>query len=185
MKTIGQKVAFTYARGARVAEIKELYRDISPLETAHMTPEFAKGPLLGALLFAAAHSRTYAVRLDGRLAGICFIEDRDFGRLMSFTKTRYLTEERKVAFARGIPQLLKDLARAEKATGRDDKPMYMHVPDGDRKSEAWFVRSGCRRTAHGLMCPRTRGAKFTDAVKKEARGKVAPLRFGKIGKGGV
>ena len=62
-----------------------------------------------------------------------------------------------MAFARGIAGLLRELADAEERAGHGAKPMYMHVPEGDARSEEWFVRAGCRRTAHGLLCPGAEG----------------------------
>lgn len=147
-----RRIPFEYRRQAQTAEIVELVRNISPLETEGMEP-CIRDSLGGALLAAAAKCRTYSVRLSGRLAGVCFVEDRPDRREMAFTKTRYLTEERKFTFARGIPQLLADLARYEADGGRDGKPMYMHVPDGDERGKAWFVRAGCVETEDGLLCP--------------------------------
>ena len=145
-------IPFEYHAPALDREIVELVRDLSPLETEGLEP-CVRDTLGGALIVASKKCRTYSVRLDGRLAGVCFVEDRPDRRVMAFTKTRFLTEERKVTFARGIPQLLDDLARGEAARRRDGKPMYMHVPEGDERSKAWFVRAGCVETEHGLLCP--------------------------------
>ena len=146
-----ERMPFEYRRCARRAEIAELAREIAPMEVAGMKPrEIAS--VGGMLMAAAAKCRTYVVRLGGRLCGICFVEDREDRREMAFTKTRHLVEDRKVAFARGIPQLLADLAAHEAEAGRDAKPMYMHAPDA--RSREWFVRAGCAETERGLLCPR-------------------------------
>ena len=153
---------FRYRRGATRGDLAELAREISPMETEGMD-EGLRWTLEGLFMTLAARERTYTVRLDGRLAGVCFIADKADRREMAFTKTRYLTDERRVAFARGIPQLLRDLAEREREAGRDGKPMYMHVPEGDAKSEAWFVRAGCERTEKGLRCPEA--GDWPDAVR--------------------
>ena len=147
-----RRIPFEYRAPALDREIVELVRDLSPRETEGLEP-CVRDTLGGALIVASKKCRTYSVRLDGRLAGVCFVEDRPDRRVMAFTKTRFLTEERKVTFARGIPQLLDDLARGEAARRRGGKPMYMHVPEGDERSKAWFVRAGCVETEHGLLCP--------------------------------
>lgn len=146
-------MTFSYSAPARIAELQELAAAIAPMELRGCSEAFAQNVLPGLLLATAARSRTYAVRLDGRLAGICFIQDLGSRREMAFTKTRYLVEERKIAFARAIPQLLADLAREEARRRRDAKPMYMHTPEGDEKSKRWFVRAGCVETERGLRCP--------------------------------
>ena len=143
---------FTYARNARIGELLDLARDISPMETRGMAPGDVAA--LGGLFIAlAARSRTYTARLGGRLCGVCFVEDFPDRRGMSVTKTRYLTEERRFAFARGIARLLRDLDRLEAAAGRCGVPMYMHTPEGDVRSKEWFIRAGCVETERGLLCP--------------------------------
>lgn len=141
-------ISFTYRRNATRADVRALVDDMSPMERA---PE----GVLGALVAALRRARTYVVMLDGRLAGICFVVDLADRREMAFTKTAYLTERRPVAFARGIPQLFADLNAHEAETRHDGKPMYMHVPEGDAKSAAWFVRAGCAAAPDGtgLVCP--------------------------------
>ncbi len=143
---------FAYSSPAKGAELLELAREVAPMELRGFPPGFSEA-LPGLLFQAAARSRTYVVRLSGRLAGICFVEDLGDRRQMSFTKTRYLVEERRIAFARGIAGLLADLAAEEARRGRDSSPMYMHVPDGDEKSKRWFVRAGCVESELGLRCP--------------------------------
>lgn len=144
--------SFTYRRNAREEELRELCREISPLETAGLSVRERRA-LPGLVLSAARKCRTYVVRIDSRLAGVCFVDDFADRREMAFTKTRYLTEERRLTFAKEIWRLLVDLARFEREAGRDAKPMYMHVPDGDERSAAWFVRAGCVLTERGLLCP--------------------------------
>ena len=147
------KNPFSYEPGARALDLVELAAQISPLETAHL-PAAMRSQLAGLFLEAAAKSsRTYTVRIDGRLAGICFVEDTPGGREMAFTKTRYLTHERRLTFARSIRQLFADLAKLEAVCGARPGPMYMHVPEGDARSKAWFLRAGCRETERGLECP--------------------------------
>ena len=143
---------FSYARNAQRSEIWELVRSISPMETEGLPPE-VRDTLCASLIRAAAECRTYSAYLDGRLAGICFVRDLADRREMCFAKTRYLTEERKIAFALGVPRLLRDLAEMESMARRDAKPMYMHVPEGDTRSKEWFVRAGCTETEGGLLCP--------------------------------
>lgn len=147
-----RRVPFEYRAPALEGEVAELARELSPLETEGMQP-IDRETIGDALLRAAKECRTYSVRLDGRLCGVCFVEDRPYGREMAFTKTRFLTEERRTTFARGIPQLLEDLARGEAERGHGGKPMYMHAPEGDARSRAWFVRAGCVETERGLLCP--------------------------------
>ncbi len=139
---------FTYRRNATRADVRALVADISPMERA-------PADVLGRLLAALRHSRTYVVRLGGRLAGICFVADLPCRREMAFTKTAWLTGRRPVAFARGIPRLFADLNAHEAETGHDGRPMFMHVPEGDAKSAAWFVRAGCATAPDGtgLLCP--------------------------------
>ena len=151
-------MTWTYTNGATAEEIEELCRELSPMELGSdadgdVGRHVREAVLPDAMSGYAAKCRTYVARLDGRLAGICFVEDRGRRREMSFAKTRHLTEERKIAFARGIQALLAELAAREREAGCDREPMYMHVPEGDAKSEAWFVRAGCVRTADGLRCP--------------------------------
>ena len=164
------RTPFEYTRGATEAELRELAAEISPMETAGLRraepanqDTWATGNglsphnLAELLVVLGRISRTYAVRIGGRLCGVCFVEEFDDRREMSFTKTRYLTEERRVTFARGIAGLLRDLAELEGGAGHGGKPMYMHVPEGDVRSEEWFVRAGCRRTERGLQCPGAEG----------------------------
>lgn len=163
-------MTWTYTIGATAEEIEELCRELSPMELGgdadgDVGRHVREAVLPEAMSAYAAKCRTYVARLDGRLAGICFVEDVGRRREMSFAKTRYLTEERKIAFARGIPALLAELAARERAAGCDREPMYMHVPEGDARSEAWFVRAGCVRTADGLRCPEAGEAEHSSAVK--------------------
>ena len=145
-------IPFEYSIGATEDDCRELARRISPMEIEALSGE--EREMLPELLCSERRRcRTYTVRLGGRLAGICFVEDRDGRREMAFTKTRYLTEERRVAFARGIPQLVEDLQRAESDAGHGGKPMYMHVPEGDGRSKEWFLRCGFTETDKGLLCP--------------------------------
>ena len=153
---------FSYMRGARVIDVLSLADDLSPLETeqvrARLGDEAARPERIkGMLLHAAAVSRTYVAEIDRKLAGICFIRDVGGRREMAFTKTRYLTERRKITFARSVGALLRDLARLEAACGRDGAPMYMHTPEGDVASRDWFVRAGCVETPMGLRCPQDAG----------------------------
>lgn len=144
---------FQYSRNARAGELAELAREISPMEAAQLPPGLSGGALAAAFAALAAGTRTYTVRLGGRLCGVCFVEDLPDRRLMSFTKTRFLASERRVTFARGIGRLLRDLAAAEREAGRDARPMYMHVPEGDFRSMAWFARAGCVPEGGWLRCP--------------------------------
>jgi hypothetical protein len=147
-----RRIEFKYGRCATIDDIRHLAENISPMEIAHLDPE-RRRTLRGELQYAAMNCRTYTVRLDGHLAGICFIRDLPDRREMAFTKTRYLTENRKITFARGITQLLNDLSGGETAAGRAGKPMYMHTPHGDSRSKEWFVKAGCVETENGLLCP--------------------------------
>ena len=133
-----------YRRGAALGELTAFWKQIAAMEHKERIGA-------AAWLEAVLRTRVYQVYLDGRLAGMCFVADLPDRREMAFTKTEWLVTERKIAFARGIPHLLRDLADHER--GRDANPMYMHVPEGDERSEEWFVRAGCVRTELGLLCP--------------------------------
>lgn len=150
MSASAETFGFGYSRNALAHEIEELARDIAPVETAALDDE-TRRTLLPRLMVAAVRCRTYVARLDGRLAGICFIEDLPDRREMAFAKTRYLAEKRRFAFARGLGQLLAALAALEAEAHADARPMYMHVPEGDGKSAAWFVRAGLKMTPRGLL----------------------------------
>lgn len=140
---------WSYRRGASLAELTAFWGEIAEMEHKERVGA-------SAWLDAVLRARVYQVRLDGRLAGMCFVHDLPDRREMAFTKTEWLVTERKIAFARGIPRLLRDLAEHER--GRDSKPMYMHVPEGDGRSAEWFVRAGCAMTDKGLLCPQGKGA---------------------------
>lgn len=149
---------FTYLRGARVRDVLALADDLSPMEAEQVRAQLgddAARPdrIKGMLLHAAAVSRTYVALIDRKLAGICFVRDLPDRREMAFTKTRYLTERRKITFARSVGALLRDLARLEAACGRDRLPMLMHTPEGDDASRDWFVSAGCLPVPGGLLCP--------------------------------
>lgn len=135
---------WSYKRGASIGELTAFWREIAEME---------RKETVGASTWLAAvvRQRVYKVYLDGRLAGMCFVSDLPDRREMAFTKTEWLVTERPISFARGIPKLLSDLAEHER--GRDSKPMYMHVPEGDERSAAWFIRAGCTMTDMGLLCP--------------------------------
>lgn len=145
------KRLYSFTTNAKVEELRELCDDVAEIEHA---PE----DLFGRLLAASSRLRTYVVRAPDRaLEGICFVDDLPDRREMAFTKTRHLVERRPIAFARSIPLLLDELARRERAAGRDAKPMYMHTPEGDEKSRRWFIRAGCVDAGErGLLCPKAR-----------------------------
>ena len=136
--------AWSYKRGATLGELTAFWGQIAAMERKERVGA-------SAWLAAVVHERVYQVFMCGRLAGMCFVADLPDRREMAFTKTEWLVSKHPIAFARAIPGLLRDLARLER--GRDGKPMYMHVPEGDDRSAAWFVRAGCRLTARGLLCP--------------------------------
>lgn len=148
---------FEITTGASDADCEELAWHLSPLEfaAAGLPMDDLRVPDMLCRVFKSerAAARTYVARVDGELAGICFVYDFPDRREMSFAKTRYLTEQRKVAFARGIPQLLRELARREAQAGCGAPAMYMHVPEGDDRSKEWFIRCGCAETDKGLLCP--------------------------------
>ena len=135
---------WSYRRGASLGELTAFWDEIAEME--HKETVGA-----AAWLAAVVRQRVYKVYLDGRLAGMCFVSDLPDRREMAFTKTEWLVTERPIAFARSIPALFAALAEHER--GRDTKPMYMHVPEGDERSAAWFVRAGCKMTDRGLLCP--------------------------------
>lgn len=141
------KSPFAYEIPATPERIGELFDGISPLEA--LPDGMERQDFVDAFMSADA---TYAVTVDGRLAGVAAVWDSSGGRTMCFTKTSYLTKERRVTFARGIARLLSDLADAERRRGATG-PMYMHTPEGDEHSKAWFVMAGCVETESGLMCP--------------------------------
>lgn len=150
------KNPYTYEVGATDERIRELVDCLSPIEiapeglTAEMMIEYRDKKC----------AASYAVLIDGRLAGICFVEEYRNHREMCFAKTEYLTTSRKITFAKSIASLFADLNRYEcrRMGGKDAfKPMYMHTPEGDERSKAWFVASGCQETRHGLKCPSGRG----------------------------
>ena len=138
---------FSYEIPATRERVGELFDDHSPLE--ELPDGMERQDFIDGFMSADA---TYAVMIDGRLAGVAAVWDASEGRTMCFTKTSYLTSARRVTFARGIPQLLADLADAERRRGAAG-PMYMHTPDGDDRSRAWFARAGCEETDCGLLCP--------------------------------
>lgn len=96
-----------------------------------------RGFLGGAFWDLAGRSRTYVAEIDGHLAGICFVEDLEDRREMSFVKTQYLATERKITFARSIAALFRTLHDLER--GQGDRPIVFHVPD--ERSRAWFERN--------------------------------------------
>ena len=107
MRKIGK--VFDYSYPATTDEVERLWDDIWEGELAERK-DITRESFLAACAMA---DRSYVVRLDGRLAGICFVCDCDDRREMAFTKTRYLASERKIAFARNVGLLLADLAGAE------------------------------------------------------------------------
>lgn len=133
-----------YKRGASLSELVAFWREIADIEHKERVRS-------SEWLAVSMRARIYKVFLDERLAGMCFVHDLPDRREMAFTKTEWLVTCHPMVFARGIPQLLQDLAEHER--GRDSKPMYMHVPEGDERSAEWFVRAGCKLTDAGLLCP--------------------------------
>ena len=143
----GKRSPFEYDIPATREQIGELFDGISPMETLPAGME--RQDFVDAFMSADA---TYAVKTGGRLAGVAAVWDSSEHRTMCFTKTAYLTTERRITFARSIAALLSDLADEERRRGATG-PMYMHTPEGDERSKAWFVRAGCVETVSGLLCP--------------------------------
>ena len=152
-----RKAAYSYVPECPRETVEEMYDSAWSKEGVEAVPkdEYVRWEMEWSF-------RRYAVYLDGRLAGVAFVHERTGrdGRAyrdMCFTKTRYLAEERRITFARTIPQLMADLDRHERAAigdaEADAKPLYMHTPDGDGRSKAWFLKCGCVEDEHGLRCP--------------------------------
>ena len=130
--------AFEIHEGATRGECAALAEGIWEGELKAACIEGIDRGLLGRAFWGlAGRSRTYVAEIDGRLAGICFVEDSGDRREMSFAKTQYLATERKITFARSIAALFRALRDLER--GQGDGPMVFHVPD--ERSKAWFLKT--------------------------------------------
>ena len=134
---MGSKNPFSYEIPASRERLGELYDSLSPIE--RLPPGISRDEFIVAMEAADA---SYAVVIDGRLAGVAVVCDRGSVREMAFTKTAYLTERRRITFARNIPHLLANLQWAESRRPPHGFSLFMHRPDDDASAD-WFIRCGC------------------------------------------
>lgn len=146
------KNPFTYEIPATADRLAELYDTLSPIET--MPDGVTRDDFIAASLTASA---SYAVLIDGHLAGIALVKDFPDHREMGFAKSEYLTTSRRITFAKAIPLLFANINWAEAHRYGDNAviipPLYIHTPDGDDRSRDWFIRAGCTPAAYGLKVP--------------------------------
>lgn len=149
------KSPFTYEIPASAERIGELHDTLSPLETP---PDgLSRDDFIAASLAADA---SYAVLIDGRLAGVALVRDFPDRREMGFAKTEYLTTSRRLTFARHVRTLIANLNFAESrrlspdgSRHADLTPLVIHTPQDDDRSRDWFIRAGCTPLPDGLACP--------------------------------
>ena len=140
-------VDWRYRIPATEADAEELAADLSPL--VRLPEGRGAGDLKAAL---AAADLAYAVELGGRLCGIAYFFEGDGGvATMAYLETAYLTRERRLAHARGLPALLRD------AFAMWGGPYRFAAPEKARDRE-WFRRCGCLPDGGWMYYGAARGA---------------------------
>ena len=98
---------------------------------------------------AVAADAMYALLDGGGLLGLCFVRDQPDGRRsVAFAKTARLAARHRVAFARGIGALARELARLERRRGASG-PAF--IPDPGGRDRDWFLRFGFRAGPEGWL----------------------------------